>query len=193
MPLVFVLPNDGVTTMNTFLIEANTMKRCNALTKSLAILVVLGFSSSAGAASVSLVPTSPIVGIVAGDIVSFDIVMDFTSDPTIGGGFKITFDPSALQFDSVNRNAAVGDPDFSRDPDFNFGVGVLENGAVGGFNALPDTAVIGSISFLALSSASSIVSITDTSTDLGGPWVSALDFVSFISVMFNQVTLNAPP
>lgn len=152
-------------------------------------LFVACLGSNAYAASVSLVPTSNVVGVAPGESVTFDIVMDFTSDPTLGGGFDISYDSTALQFDSLFRDPAVGEADFSRDPDVV--PGLLESWAVGAFNGLPDVATLGSVTFQVLPGVGldSIVSVTPTS-GIGGPWVNGTTFIDLINTAYNQVVVS---
>lgn len=106
-------------------------------------IILAAFSFGANAASISLLPKSNTSAVVTGDIVSFDIMMDFTGEPTLGGGLNIYFDPSALQFESFYRSTSLGDPQFSRDPDIFDGV--LENWGVGSLDGLPEVAILGNL------------------------------------------------
>ena len=116
------------------------------LNKALATLLLLVLSSSVIASSLSLVPTGAIINLNDMDIVTFDVVVDFTDDSgTLGGGLDIAFDSSALQFDSVTR-VDTGDPDFGRDPD-DLG-DLLESWAIGNFATFPLVEIIGSIFIL---------------------------------------------
>lgn len=164
--------------------------------KAFGVLVLLSLTASANAASVSLVPTTAVDDVLAGDVVSFDIMMDFTGEATIGGGFDIVFDENALQFDSVNRNLALGEPDFSRDP--TPGPGLLDDWVVSAFNALPETANMGSVNFTVLpglGGGTTNVTLTDgrdggAVPSLAGFWVDAIDFTSEIAVDYNSVAVN---
>ena len=68
------------------------------LQRALVILLLgsLAAAPSALAGSVDLVPTTAVTGVVPGDVVAFDIVLDFSDEPTLGGGFDLTFDESQL-------------------------------------------------------------------------------------------------
>lgn len=146
----------------------------------IAALVVLLSPLASNAASISLNP-GLVDGVSNGDVISFDIVMDFSDNPTLGGGFDIVFDSSALQFESFFRDPAIGDPSFSRDPDILDGL--LESWAVGSFTGLPNVATLGSVQFSVLSTmgASTFVATRDT-TGIGGPWISSITFVDIIPV-----------
>ncbi len=149
-------------------------------------LLLMGVMAGANAASISLVATSPVTDVGAGDTVSFDIVMDFTDIPTLGGGFDVVFDSSALQFESF-VSAGLGDPAFGREPDIFDGL--LESAAFADFNGLSGPALVATVTFTALPTivgSSAIVSTQGTMGD-GGPFVSAIDFVSLIDVDYNSI------
>jgi len=58
--------------------------------------VVLFGASLAHAVTVSFNPTSVVANV--DDIITIDIVMDFTGDPTVGGGTDIFYNASVLQY-----------------------------------------------------------------------------------------------
>lgn len=163
-----------------------------------ATLIMLGFAASVHAASVFLVPDSSTVGLVAGDLVSFDIIMDFStnnnglgSDATLGGGFDIIFDPTFLAFDSL-VNAGLGDPAFGRDPDIL--PGLLESWGFADFNGLTGPAFVGSVTFEVLAGfAGSTFVSTGPTSGIAGPFVSAVDFITILDVDFNSVEVSAIP
>ena len=161
-------------------------------------LLTLCIMAGANAASISLVATSPTAGLLPGDIVSFDVVMDFTtddnglgSDITLGGGFDIVFDESFLQFEGLS-NAGLGDPAFGRDPDVL--PGLLESWGFADFNGLTGPALVGSVQFsvLATGPASSFVSTAPTN-GIAGPFVSAVDFISILNVDYNSIEVTRIP
>ena len=120
----------------------------------LGLLLSIAVAPAAEAGRVSLVPTTPTSDLMAGETVSFDVMMDFTtddsglgSDATLGGGFDIDFDPTALRFDGL-ADAGLGDPGFGRDPDILSGL--LESWGFASFNGLTGPALVGSVSFIVL-------------------------------------------
>lgn len=147
------------------------------------------------AATVSLVPTTPINGLAVGDIVSFDIVMDFSDDPVFGGGFDVVYDPSVLQLDAFVRNPLIGDPDLSFDPVVS--QGLLDDWTVNDLGGLPVIGLLGDVTFSILTTLPTTVALTDA-RDQGAQlpfdlfWVST-DFSSEVFVDYNSVTVNAIP
>lgn len=162
------------------------------LIKISAAIMLISLVSSVNAASVSLVPTSNVNNVLANDIVAFDIIMDFTDIPTLGGGFDVAFDSAFLQFESYT-SAGLGDPDFGRDPDIM--AGLLESAAFGDFNGLSGPALVGSVNFSVLPAlGDGLTSImTQATNGIGGPFVSAIDFVSIIPVTYNRVDITGVP
>lgn len=165
------------------------------LTKIAPVLVLAALLNPfvAHASLISLTPTSPLIDVNDGDTVSFDLLMDFTSEPTLGGGFDIVFDALSLQFDGFTR-LNVGDPAFGRDPD-SF-IGLLSGWAFGDFNGLSGIANLGSINFTVLSTmgATTNVRVQDTAS-IAGPFISLSTF-QVMSVTFNNLDLiraSAPP
>jgi hypothetical protein len=152
------------------------------------ITAVLLCAGSANAASILLMPTTSITDVNDGDLLSFDVVMDFTGDPALGGGFDIVFDSSALSFVSLT-DFGVGDPSFSREPDvFD---GLLESWAIAAFSGLPEIATIGNVMFEVLSTMGASTMLGTQATDgIGGPWVSAIDFISLIDVEYGALTVS---
>lgn len=159
-----------------------------------AALVLLGISAGANAASVTLVPTTPVVSVAVGDTVSFDIYSDFSGEPTWGGGFDVVFDSDALAFRSLFRNPDIGHPDYSRDPIV--ADGLLDDWIVSDFNFLPALAFLGSVSFLVLTTEPAVVALTDAREggvvpSLAGGWVAFA--WCCISVDYNSIDVNPIP
>jgi hypothetical protein len=146
--------------------------------------------SNVGAQSISLVPTSAVDNVNNGDTVSFNVVMDFSGYPngTLGGGFDINFDSSALQFGGLTRNV-VGDPAFGRDPDIFDGL--LESWAHGDFNGLPAFAVLGNVWFQVLPTMGASTAVSTSATNgVAGPWIDGTDFVTLIPVVYNEILVT---
>lgn len=167
------------------------------LSGGLGVLLLMSLPLSVEAASITLVPTTPTTGLAPGDTVSFDIVMDFTtddnglgSDITLGGGFDIVFDPTALQL-QVFTNAMLGDPQFGRDPDILSGL--LESWGFADFNGLTGPELVGTVSFTVSANAPAMSSVSTSATSgIAGPFVSGVDFITILNVDFNSVVLVVP-
>ncbi len=159
--------------------------------KTLGALVLMSLVAGANAASISLMPTSNTMNLSAGDVVTFDIVMDFSGEPTIGGSFDVAFDSSALRFDSFFREPSIGIPEFSRDPDILDGL--LENWMVGSFNGLLPVATLGNVAFSVLPTMGTMTNIAlqDTNSATGFPWQDGFDTV--YAVNYNSVELSRIP
>ena len=58
---------------------------------------LLGLASvSAQAVTLSIITSTPSVKV--GDTIELQVLMDFSDDPTLGGGFDIIFDPSLVAY-----------------------------------------------------------------------------------------------
>ncbi len=159
-----------------------------SIKKLLAAIMLASVGVAANAASVSLVYTGgndiDVDGLVlalavVGDTLTFDLVMDFSDQPTLGGGFDINWNPAIFALDSY-FSAGQGDPGFGRDPQAEDGR--LYNGAVGNFNGLTD-GTIGHLSFTLIgfgSPADGLITPSGTAGD-SGPWIDGTDFVSVIN------------
>lgn len=166
------------------------MKVRDYLPQLLAVLPLLGASATASAASLFLVPDA-VQNVVDGDILSFDIHMDFSGDPAIGGAFDISFDSSALAFVSFFRNESIGDPGFARDPDILDGL--LDDWALGAIDGIPDIAIVGSVQFQVLPTMGQSTTIQTQDAQCFSPcWISA-DFVSTIIVDYGDATVSRVP
>lgn len=163
----------------------------NIRTACATFIVVLLSPLAANAALISLVPTSPVDDLNDGDIVSFDVVMDFSdyANGTLGGGFDIFFDSSVLQLVSFFRDPSIGDPDFSRDPDVLDGL--LESWAVGAFLGLDPVNLLGNVVFEVLSTAGGSTFVgTQATSGVGGPWIDGTTFVDVIPVEYGSVEVT---
>ncbi len=157
-------------------------------------VLLLVASTASNASTVSLVPTSPTQGL-AGDSVSFEIVLDFSDvvNGTIGGGFDIAFDSSSLNFVSAIDYVCIS---FSCGPDELDGL--LLSWAVGDFDGIAATGpvVIGAVEFEILSSlplgSGTLVTISGTE-GLAGPWISGEDFTTILDPTYNQIEVTRVP
>ena len=176
------------------------------------VLILTGMLMSAipslsNASSVSLVATSDTSGLINGDIVSFDVFVDFSDvGGTTGGGFDVFWDPVALQLNSaadMTGFQAFADPSrglfdpFYKLPDTTTTPGLAEGWSVGTFGADPlgdqGPQLIGSLLFLVLSLTDQTEVGTSATNVVGGDWVGANDFLPVDGVEYNSVTLNIIP
>ena len=129
--------------------------------------------AGAQASTVSLVPASPTV--VQGDTIVLDLNVDFSDDPTLGGGLDIFYDPALVSFVSYDTNPGSGsDPAFSRDPDDQGDK--LEGLAFGNFNGISGPVRIGTLTFDTLAAGTAIFGIDVTTNMLVGGFVSSVTF-----------------
>lgn len=126
------------------------------------------------ASTISLIPSSAEV-IIPTQII-MDLQMDFSDDPTVGGGLDIFYNDSLVDFVSFVPNLALGDPDFSRIPDDD-GLGMLEGLAFGDFGGLSGPASVGTLTFDTLMPGTAVFTMGETTDPLkGGGFISAVTF-----------------
>lgn len=170
-----------------YVVRGNNMKKFRIA--GAVVLAVLLSPLAANAAFINLVPTSAIDAVNDGDTLTFDVVMDFTdyANGTIGGGFDIFFDSTALQFESFFRDPSIGDPATSRDPDIFDGL--LEGWVVSDFFGLNPFNLLGNVVFTVLSTMgpSTQLGTQATNSIFGSPWIDGTDFVSEIPVDYGVV------
>ncbi len=110
------------------------------------LFLFAGFSN-VNAATVALFPSEQ--EILPGQSVTVEISLDFTGEPTVGGGFDIVFDnftnDSGLTFLSY-QPTDLGDPAFRRSPDVLSGR--LAGFSVGDFNGIEGLSLMGTLTFL---------------------------------------------
>ncbi|MFK7888398.1 MAG: VPLPA-CTERM sorting domain-containing protein [Gammaproteobacteria bacterium] len=145
--------------------------------KKMVIAVALAASmSAANAVNVALTYTGSnaidddgAILATVGDILTFDLTLDFSYRITTGGGFDINWDAAAIAFDNY-QSAGLGSTFFGRDPVLEDGR--LFNGAVGDFNGLT-TGTIATVSFQVIGlTGSSNTSIAPSGTEGdSGPWI----------------------
>lgn len=147
----------------------------NRLVLSRLILGLVIYMSSIGAqaaASLSLIASNPTV--TAGSLATFELWMDFTDDPTLGGGVDVVFDNftngNQLSFNSYTPEA-LGDPFFYTDPfvpAVNLAGKRLEKIIFGDLvNGLEGPALVGTLVFDALVAGDYTLSLID-SVDAAG-------------------------
>lgn len=157
------------------------------------VVLLLALASSTQAASVSLVPTASVDEVLPGDFITFNVVMDFSGETTLGGGYDITYDSGDLVFTGfILDPGAVGDSFFSRSPDSL--TDRLESAAIGEFSGLTGPTTIGEATFQVQPGigSSTVVALTATN-GVAGPWVAnpgAGDDVMIINPAYNQVLVS---
>lgn len=96
------------------------------------------------AATISLNPASQSVSL--GNQISIQLNMDFSGDPTLGGGVDILYNSSLLSFASFSFDAGLGDdPLLQRQPDVL--PGTLNGLAFGNFDGLSGPSIVGTLIF----------------------------------------------
>lgn len=132
-----------------------------------ALLCIL--SAAASAVSISLSPLTSSGPL--GNQVSLQLNMDFSADPTLGGGVDITFDSSLLSFVSFTFDPTLGDdPSLQRQPDVT--PGLLTGLGFGNFNGLSGPSVVGTLIFNTLAHGTAQLSLADNASPVG-PFYSA--------------------
>jgi hypothetical protein len=153
------------------------MKYCQRFSMKILVTVILcctlGLAAnSALAQSIWLTPASqtPSPGET---IVDVEVWFDFSAEPTLGGGFDITYDTTRLTFVSWNPEA-VGDPAFTRAPDIS--PGLLSGIGAGDFNTgLTGPGLWGRLEFELTNPGTAQVNVMDTAS-IAGPFVSLVTF-----------------
>ena len=123
--------------------------------------------------------------------VTIDLQMDFTEEPTLGGGTDINFDPARLTYVSFTFDPAFDDdPAFRRQPDLE-SPGVLNALAFGKFSGLTGPARVGTFTFQATGARGTTALTMDADEPGGfaGPFVSAITFLE-MEVVFTGADVN---
>lgn len=140
----------------------------------LAMLVSTTAWTSANAVSISLTPTS--VAATVGSSVLFDLKMDFSDDPTLGGGIDFFYNTNLLEFKSFVRSTTLGDdPGLRREPDVRQGIGLNDLGFAN-FNGIAGPALVGQLTFKALAAGHAAIALDANGggpPDNLGPFLSA--------------------
>ncbi|MFK5950981.1 MAG: VPLPA-CTERM sorting domain-containing protein [Methylococcales bacterium] len=171
------------------------MYRKPALLIPLFVVASLGLSS-AFASTISLLPDSTNATYPPSSTVILDLQMDFSDDPTLGGGVDIFYNGSLLNFVSFEINPALGsDPSFTRAPD-DLG-NVLEGLVFGNFNGLSGPESVGTLTFTTLGTGIADFTIAETTDPLkGGGFFSAVTLTAqnptFIGTSVNISAIPLP-
>lgn len=135
------------------------------------------FVATSQAATISLNPLSQDVAL--GSQVSLQLNMNFTDDPTLGGGLDIFYDRSLLSFVSFTFDPGLGDdPTLRRQPDVlmpDIYTGQLSGLAFGNFDGLSGPSPVGTLTFLTLNVGTAFFDMTDNVAPVG-PFYSAQTF-----------------
>lgn len=147
-------------------------------------------ATPAHAGSVSLVyegdnevTAEGVVLATTGDSLTFAIVADFRDQPTLGGGFDVVFDPVVLAFDHIfwfdfwckwHCDGGPGADD-----------GFLESLSFASFSPIYGPVTVATMTFVYTGGIGTggLIELGPTN-GIGGPFVSAVDYVSLLDVDF---------
>ncbi|MEO1575670.1 MAG: VPLPA-CTERM sorting domain-containing protein [Pseudomonadota bacterium] len=162
-------------------------------------MALLVFTGGVQAASLSLIYTGDIAvaddgAILAtnGDLLTFDLIMDFSGpgEITLGGGFDIVWDTAGFEFVEY-VSAGLGEASFGRDPEVQDGR--LFSGAFGAFAGLTGPDLVATLTFRVMGPPG-VYEINPTATDgIGGPFISALDFLTVLEPEYNGIRIVPIP
>lgn len=111
-------------------------------------LLLMAAASGASAAGVRLSPA--LQGASVGQTVKVDIVIDFSDEPTVGGGIDIVYDPRVLRYESFAFGPTFADnPEYRKLPQVSSGR--LSALAFGSFEGIRGPTVVGTLTFTVLS------------------------------------------
>ena len=155
------------------------------LKKVLAAGVLSGLTGMANGASMWIAPTDSVGSIIQGNFFQVEIHMDFTDDPTIGGGFDILYDASLLTY--VNNSFLISDtlgsdPNLTRDDnpaastlnsvEIDTVNGKIVGAAFGDLIGLTGPSLVGTMTFLATEIGNASLSLTATANPAVGGFIS---------------------
>ena len=125
-----------------------------------------------------------------GDVLTFELIADFSDTPTLGGGLDIVYDPTRL--DAMNYVAWCCPSSFPGDPDLL--PGRVFNLTFGQFEGIT-TELVGTIDFtyFGVGGLAETVITMEGTTGNGGPFISAEDFMTILDVEYGTVTLREVP
>ncbi|BAZ94310.1 ornithine/acetylornithine aminotransferase [Thiohalobacter thiocyanaticus] len=150
------------------------------------------FTATANAASISLSPQT--TQAAPGDSLSFDLLIDFSGDPTFGGAIDFFFDNSLLSFQGFTTatTTLVLDPAYDRSPDpVSSGLEGLAFGSDSGLEA----GIVGTLTFQALAAGDTALTMAVTTDPLkGGDFYSAVTYQQqAVTFLGSQVEVSAVP
>lgn len=160
------------------------------IAQALAGLILFCLQANSQGASLFLIPTTSVSDVVAGDTVSFDIVMDFTGEPIVGGFFNIAFDANVLQYQSY-----VFSTNGPQEIDFNIAPlvldGLLQDASFSNLGGMTGPGTVASVVFTVLPTlgAASTFVMTQATTTADVEFLS-LDFITVISPDYNSVEVS---
>lgn len=162
---------------------------------SAAMLLMLGFGSSLSASAASFVFVQ--VGgpdlVQTGDTLFFDVVIDFTDEPTLGGSFDIAWDPAALSLEQLLYNP-VGEPNLSTPPSVLDGRLQRWSFASASIDGISGVHVLGTLEFLVLPTMGSTTTIDFSCSGFQQcTFVSADDFVTTVPVDYQSAEISRVP
>ena len=175
----------------------------NKLIKPIAATILITAFSSAQAVTLSITTSTPLVKV--GDTIELQVLMDFSDDPTLGGGFDIIFDPNLV---SYNLNSYITDPLLNSDPDFTrddnplvtdpnrveIQADRLAGAAFGNFAGLSGPALVGPLSFTAENVGTAVFSLSASTSSVVGGFFSAVTFTEqFPDFIGTTVTIVPVP
>ena len=133
---------------------------------------------------------------MVGDRITFDLLMNFSDDPTVGGGVDIHYDPAYLEFVRFDFDSDFrGDPFYNRQPIVIPG-GVLSSLSFGDFNGV-SIGKVGMFTFQALERGTSHITLLSDGLPgdlhlVAGRFFSAVSF-SEQAVSFSGATVTVVP
>jgi hypothetical protein len=140
-----------------------------------ALPLLLGLASAQSAAQAASLQLMPAVSAVqVGTTFQLALWLDFSDDPTLGGGIDVFYDDTLLDFIGFEFDATLGDDlAFRRLPDVQ--AGELNGLAFGDFNGLSGPARVGQFSFQALAEGEVTLGMAANDAPAGG-FFSAVTF-----------------
>lgn len=164
-----------------------TIKFCALLA---AIPMLCLISGQVQATTVSLNPLTQNVAL--GNQVSLQLNMDFSGDPTLGGGVDILYNSSLLSFVSFTFDPGLGDdPDFQLQPDVL--LNELNGLAFGSFDGIEGPSLVGTLIFDTIGAGLADLTLVENTLSAGG-FYSATSFdpqlVTFTGASVNVMSAS---
>jgi len=161
--------------------------RCTAFV--FVLMPMMAYAHGAVAASMNFVPVGQSTDVQTGDTIAFDVVIDFSDEPTLGGSFDVVWDASALEFVQLDY-IPLGE--FTREPDLT--AGQLFAWGFGDFAGVSGVHVLGTLEFVVLPTMGSTTSIEIGCSGLQSCFFfSSEDFVTPIDVEYGTADIRRVP